>query len=1353
MLKVATEVSQYLPEVDAPLSPDLSICLAMDHELFLAVDSGNIDAVKALLQIHAVNSRRQPFHNDAGRRLGLTSLHLAMRRGNAPMTNLLVQAKADINAQDEFGKTPGMVSLEFGHSSLLRAFDHLGDVGLTDCWGQSILHYASLARADDIVAKLLDMSEYPSLDIKAKGTDLLDAYTTSAKHGNGDAIANMLSSNHRASILEHQRSQKLKGPSPALREVCKHGQVETIERSGFLAAHADELNEPDGEGFTALMIALVHGHAKAAEALLERGASASFEVSDPAQCVLMLALRNLAEPKPIVSLLIRKGVRTMLPDLQARMPLSSIQKKIREHNHPIGYLLHKARSDPDKYALLRMLLAAAFIEQPAAALCVAVCIGTSMLRHAEEVRLNDLDLSLELEGASQEVGTAGERRARQWSSPDSARGSSSPHSLACAPRPPFAVGALVSSLSHLDQERLLRSEGGINFLLLAADSQRRKMLSAAPVQQHLVSRWWGDLARALLHGEGVFQWGGPAHIAPQARLMLAIITLLVVIPLNLVLLPLVALYPPLKGQVRRLLARQGVPGVDPRVAGAERMALGYAETEDGGSDSGYSPTLVIWWHDLLLMDVPFAKFFLAQTMSALLLVGLVAYAPCFDFNGHEDCWGHPPGAHYQMVGENDWFSSVFGDVSKSAHPLRMLAAKARLQSTSSFDEDEQIGSSASGETPTLHAFTLFGLPKDADYTVLIVSFLSLLVNALKAKPSFASAYSLASIIASALALAFFFMDLAQLAYLDERYDLQPLLLSLAAFLLCLDMSRAAMLQAFLTGPFVLMILHMITDLVVWLIFSMAFVFAFAMAFYLNIVIRGEEAIVHDNCSLVGTGLWSYVYYLTEIILGLDNRIDCFKELGDFASVTLLQLYLLFALILLLNVLIAMMAKTFDSVRDEQELNYNYIFARLVLGAEFQLGEVPPIFNVLRTPAASIKSVISFFCLAPEYTEMRNLQQYQHASPEELLSQVTSSDEDTDVIDLPKMVSALRSDMRSDLRRLQEDMELLKRRASGSAPPESHRSSPASHRSLRIKLKDRFKLGFATMDSEEVESVSSEASNVTIHPGFDEEVCRLVFPYADKFSHLKKRPTLLTYNSFGEMINEPKQLPTRHEHAAEMEVRALIAFPTPETLEYEVGQSLLDQTNDTFVYHRANDTYGLSHIWTTKYNQAFTSKFVCTTHNPDPFRFKPQAVYEFKRTICKLFGSDAIDRVPIVFARHVINKSGAEEEDLDSDSKVDSNTLPVYVGESEALEKFLRARPDVVDQLKIAKLYPGGFIAVVTNPKETTLKHFDFSAGKEYALYTKVGYDRMACIKLLSIFQRECYLRPALPTETSDSYSA
>lgn len=59
-------------------------------------------------------------------------------------------------------------------------------------------------------------------------------------------------------------------------------------------------------------------------------------------------------------------------------------------------------------------------------------------------------------------------------------------------------------------------------------------------------------------------------------------------------------------------------------------------------------------------------------------------------------------------------------------------------------------------------------------------------------------------------------------------------------------------------------------------------------------------------------------------------------------------------------------------------------------------------------------------------------------------------------------------------------------------------------------------------------VSASACDVEAYDGFSEEASRLVFHYADHFTHLPERPLGRTFLPSGVRENEPKRLPIRYQ---------------------------------------------------------------------------------------------------------------------------------------------------------------------------------------------------------------------------------
>jgi len=156
------------------------------------------------------------------------------------------------------------------------------------------------------------------------------------------------------------------------------------------------------------------------------------------------------------------------------------------------------------------------------------------------------------------------------------------------------------------------------------------------------------------------------------------------------------------------------------------------------------------------------------------------------------------------------------------------------------------------------------------------------------------------------------------------------------------------------GPLVLMVQTMVkVDLVNWLILTtVGVVIPFAAGLYrvfheAEMSLDGECADMDVALSDSGRNVW----VLTKVLVGGggDTYVDCFEGTkNSIAAPMLFELYLLFTVVLLLNLLIALFAKTFDIIFEQQSINYQYLFARNTMNAE-QRSMVHAPLNLLSVP--------------------------------------------------------------------------------------------------------------------------------------------------------------------------------------------------------------------------------------------------------------------------------------------------------------------------------------------------------------------------------------------------------------------
>lgn len=142
--------------------------------------------------------------------------------------------------------------------------------------------------------------------------------------------------------------------------------------------------------------------------------------------------------------------------------------------------------------------------------------------------------------------------------------------------------------------------------------------------------------------------------------------------------------------------------------------------------------------------------------------------------------------------------------------------------------------------------------------------------------------------------------------------------------------RALMLTSAL-GHLVLMVPEMVKDMLRWLVLVLVVLIAFATAFYVGfsgLYVAHADASLLADCGGTYTQMgkaylvWQVVT-LFEYDIGLepDAFVDCMRRAGPIANAaemtTLTLVYLLLAVVLLVNMLIAMMTKTFEGVYGRQ----------------------------------------------------------------------------------------------------------------------------------------------------------------------------------------------------------------------------------------------------------------------------------------------------------------------------------------------------------------------------------------------------------------------------------------------------
>eukprot|EP00326_Haptolina_ericina_P000384 CAMPEP_0181223756 /NCGR_PEP_ID=MMETSP1096-20121128/30727_1 /TAXON_ID=156174 ORGANISM="Chrysochromulina ericina, Strain CCMP281" /NCGR_SAMPLE_ID=MMETSP1096 /ASSEMBLY_ACC=CAM_ASM_000453 /LENGTH=579 /DNA_ID=CAMNT_0023316721 /DNA_START=1 /DNA_END=1740 /DNA_ORIENTATION=+ len=408
----------------------------------------------------------------------------------------------------------------------------------------------------------------------------------------------------------------------------------------------------------------------------------------------------------------------------------------------------------------------------------------------------------------------------------------------------LAAGALVATLNKKQTRSLWATIAGKGAMELACSTESTRFVCTAAVQSFLQDQFYARLLSLL----------------PACGLLhpLTLFTLFIALPLNLLLLPLVTLFPPLLGCLRDSSERWG----EARLLGVD-------------------------WKAFLILDVPAFKFLLACA-SDLLLAFLLAIQPA------------------ASVRTTSTSRSPFGHLWEEATEGNPWIAWLLLWiGTCGFQEAREW--SRSRQQWQSDRYNIF------DVSSLVLSATALVLLLLQRGGAVAEALSRACL---GVALAFMLLKtMLRLLSLSQRM-----------------------------GPLVLMLFRMVNDMVKWLCLLAVMLLAFGACFHA--LFEGAPAACH-----FGSSLAEDILVLIELIVGVDPDFDCLQasnQVTFVAAPAALLGFLLLVGILLINMLIAMLAKTFDTIHETQAQSWQLLFAQLASKWQKEPAEPPPL-NLLGAP--------------------------------------------------------------------------------------------------------------------------------------------------------------------------------------------------------------------------------------------------------------------------------------------------------------------------------------------------------------------------------------------------------------------
>ena len=173
--------------------------------------------------------------------------------------------------------------------------------------------------------------------------------------------------------------------------------------------------------------------------------------------------------------------------------------------------------------------------------------------------------------------------------------------------------------------------------------------------------------------------------------------------------------------------------------------------------------------------------------------------------------------------------------------------------------------------------------------------------------------------------------------------------SIAVLLLWMRAPRLFLLST-RRGPLVLMLFRMFTDVISFLVLQASILLAFAAAFVVLFERPTPDAwpwgvttdLYDERCEERFGSYVLAIRYLAEAALTSEPFLECGRGTHDPTTAYLLAiLFYVVSGLLLLNMLIAMMAKTFDNVWEASEVNHQFLFARQFVNQLSRAPEPPP----------------------------------------------------------------------------------------------------------------------------------------------------------------------------------------------------------------------------------------------------------------------------------------------------------------------------------------------------------------------------------------------------------------------------
>lgn len=284
---------------------DISGGLLAPRNLFFP----NLRVTKLLLSAGA------PVNRTTTALFGATPLIVGARNGCIPFVRLLIEHGADVNAENENGRTALSYAAENGHVSVLEALhEHGANIEKSDNNGMSPCVYAAQHSRTECIDFLLSRN-WSSARL-AKRELCQQVLVHSACSGNFEVVDFMLNYPAVSCRADVNQTESISGET-ALTMAVAAGNEEMTQH--LVQTYSADPNRNNEQQVSPLAVAAKHGHQNCVLYLLEVGAGADMKISDDKTALIYAALSGQSHTCQI---LIDHGVNIESTDREGLTALS-----------------------------------------------------------------------------------------------------------------------------------------------------------------------------------------------------------------------------------------------------------------------------------------------------------------------------------------------------------------------------------------------------------------------------------------------------------------------------------------------------------------------------------------------------------------------------------------------------------------------------------------------------------------------------------------------------------------------------------------------------------------------------------------------------------------------------------------------------------------------------------------------------------------------------------------------------------------------------------------------------------------------------------------------------------------------